>query len=294
LYNCQGHLDSKTHKAALEGFNIDEDSESKEALEPKNENESEGPEKRYRGSVSQEDQLITDRVQEKPDLQFDDTAELRFSFMKFILENRLPFSIVKNLCSFISDLSEQYSSRSLQSFKTSRQTIVKLTREVCKDLKTRILSQLKTTPFSLSIDASSVVYGSAYLAICAKYIDNSNPDHVLNKLVSILPLTTSSTGQVLFEKLMNDVLSDEDIQRNLMGICANQGSNMMGDEKGLCFRLKKQFPYIVVVKDFSHVYNTIFKKGLKAVPDKIVNIVTGICKHFSYSTKESFFGRNIN
>ena len=38
---------------------------------------------------------------------------------------------------------------------------------------------------------------------------------------------------------------------------------MMGQEKGIVARLLKDYPYILCIQDFSHVYNLVFKKAFK-------------------------------
>jgi len=282
-YNCQGHLDSKAHKNALLEFNEDDESEREESKQADSEKEETMNNKSENSMVHGDLLYNPQNIDQSYIMKIN--SELKVYFMKFILENRLPFSIAKNLHAFVSEICEKFPPKPIRSFRVTRQNIVKLTQEMCRNLKSQLYDQLRCTPFSLSIDASSDIYGSTYLAICAKHIDSKNPDQVLNKLVTILPITTSSTGEVLFEKVTKELLFDEEIQKNFMGICADQGSNMIGNEKGLCSRLKKQFPYIIVVKDFSHIYNTIFKKGLKAVPESIIKIITEICKHFGYSTQ---------
>jgi len=62
---------------------------------------------------------------------------------------------------------------------------------------------------------------------------------------------------------------------------------MVGPNAGLCSRLKQKLPHIVTVKDFSHLYHTIFKKALKAFPQPIIAMIRDISSHFSYITQKS-------
>ena len=80
----------------------------------------------------------------------------------------------------------------------------------------------------------------------------------INKLISVIPMENSSTGQVIYDKIKNEILFDSEVQKNLMGIATDEGRNMIGEEKGASSRLTKDFPHIVQIKDFSHVYNLVF------------------------------------
>ncbi len=71
-----------------------------------------------------------------------------------------------------------------------------------------------------------------------------------------------------------------------MGIVTDEGLNMAGKYNGLSPRMAKDYPYIVETLDFSHLYSNIFKKSLKGFPEDILGIITGISKHFAYSTQK--------
>jgi hypothetical protein len=68
-----------------------------------------------------------------------------------------------------------------------------------------------------------------------------------------------------------------------MGICSNEAGNMIGPEQGVCYRLQQRFPHIIVVKHFCHLFNNVFKKAIKAFPDKILSLIKDICNRFSDS-----------
>ena len=58
--------------------------------------------------------------------------------------------------------------------------------------------------------------------------------------------------------IVDNILVDEEIRKNFMGIVSDEGPNMAAKYKGACLRLQEMFPYIVVVQDLSHIYNKIF------------------------------------
>jgi len=143
------------------------------------------------------DEKQTPKLKDKEDIDKETNFHLAFAYTQFILENRLPFSLIKPLINLISFLVEQYPPNFLEDFSISRQTITKNAHSLAVHLKENLYGLLRTSPFSLSIDCSSDVYGISYLVICAKFQDQTNPEHLATKLITTIPITTSSTGEVL-------------------------------------------------------------------------------------------------
>ena len=81
---------------------------------------------------------------------------------------------------------------------------------------------------------------------------------------------------------MNSVFKgrEEDLNRNLMGICTDKGSNMMSPkEKGLTNRIKKDFPQIIVTHDFSHLFNLVSASAIKRFPSEPISLIKQILAH---------------
>ena len=135
------------------------------------------------------------------------------------------------------------------------------------------------------MDGSSDTYGTSYLAISAKYLDEKESKLPINKLISIIPMEETSTGQVLYEKIKREILFDEGIKKNFMGVVTDEGSNMIGNEKGVSSRLQEEFPHIVSIKDFSHLYNLVFKGAMEDFPKEVLAIVPKISRHFKESAQ---------
>lgn len=126
----------------------------------------------------------------------------------------------------------------LQEHRISRKTVTTAASFISQVLKEELLNELRESPFSLSLDLSSDLYGHSYLAICVRFHEKDNYEKPITKLFSILPITNSSTGEVIFEKLMASIFIEEEIKMNIMGIVTDGGSNMTGSEKGVSHRLK--------------------------------------------------------
>ena len=144
---------------------------------------------------------------------------------------------------------------------------------------------MRRSPF-LSLDQSSDSYGKNYLAVCVKYLPENNLPEPKIKLLGIIQMGDSYTGEVIFNKILSEVLFADPIRKNYMGYASDEGSNLDSEDIGLAGRLEQEFPYSIHVKDYSHIYNLIFKAGLKEIPDETLKIVNKICSHFSRSPQK--------
>ena len=170
----------------------------------------------------------------------DEELEINFLCTKFLLENRLPFSTITALQSFLKVMSQNFKPDTIQAFTTSRQTVTKVTKSISQSIRKKLFSQLKCSPFSLSIDPGSDLYGSAYLSVSARFIDSESPEEVVTRFLSIIPITTESTGLTLFNHICTNILYDPEVENNFVGICSDDAPNLMGVDQGACYRLQKK------------------------------------------------------
>ena len=200
--------------------------------------------------------------------------------------------MTSSLLEFVKLICLNFNDKSLKEYELSSNTVQKVNVIMSKTIKNTLFERLANSPFSLSIDGSSDAFGSSYLGVFVKFIEEG--DEVLrSKLLAIIPIGTCSTGEILHNKLKAHILSDEKIIRNFMGLCTDEGSNMVGPFKGVGARLKTDFPYIVNMKDPSHLYNKIFEKALKAIPTDILTMIDNITSHFNYSSQHGALLREI-
>ena len=153
---------------------------------------------------------------------------LDYDYSRFLLQERLPFTLGPKLAGFTQELLNTYSKDILQQYSTSRYKMTRVAQSISSFLKAEIFSYLQTSPFSLSVDTSSDINGQSFLAVCAKFLEPGNMEKPTTKLISILPIGESSTGESLMELMMNHILAEESIQKNFMGIVSDDGPNMTG------------------------------------------------------------------
>jgi len=269
-HNCRTHLTRTTHIEAVKKYN------NRNTISPSNQDLQENNVTKER-VIKNQDQILTPIVK----------AELDLTYSQFILQKRLPFSLASSVHQLTQQISSKYSEKVLEEYKVGRKTITTATKSISETLKTELFEKLKRSPFSLSFDASSDVHGHTYLAVCARFIESDNYDRPTVKLITVLPITTSSTGETFYNLILKNVLIDEDIRGNLLGIATDDGKNMTGKDLGASSRLKAAFPHIFTFKDISHIFDNALKKGLLAIPTNIKEIITDIISHFTLSTQRS-------
>ena len=267
--NCEPHIASKSHQTLFdaeenEGNNITLSSASIQGFRED-----------YESDFSSNVPILTETIEN----------ELDIMYAQFILQYRLPFSIIKPLHKLVTEASEEYDDRILQQYQTSRNNVVKVAQSISSTLKNELFGELRHSPFSLSLDSSSDIHGNCYLAVCCKYLEEGNLKAPSSKLITILPLTTSSTGETIFNLIKEKILFEEALQLNFIGIVTDEGANLTGKEVGVGKRLQDSFTHIVNFKDLSHLFNNFFKKAIKAFPTTIIDIITEISSYFHHSTQ---------
>ena len=216
---------------------------------------------------------------------FKDDTWLKFELTKFIVSNRMPYSIIENLLEFIKNLILNYEEETLLLCSASRKLITEISREcIGKSLQEEILDHLKDSPFFLMIDKGSDYYGKAYLTVCVKYLEKDNYKYPVTKLLSIIEMGEKATSEELYKLIKEKILSKHElISKNLMAIVTDGESTMTGKHQGLSTRLQSDFDHLLAVKDLSHIYNLVCQKAIKEYKGEVIKMVKYVSSHFSRS-----------
>jgi len=148
------------------------------------------------------------------------------------------------------------------------------------------------------LDEGSLKGSSEYLAISARYLENSTSFITTTKLISLIQLEGSKTGETIYNLLVSLLFTGEDgklRKNNCLGICTDGASNMISaGTASLTSRLKTIIPNLVVIHDFCHIFNLFLKDCTKQhFPKEYVKIVNNICKKLllsqtSFSSKTTY------
>ena len=228
--NCKDHMTSQAHKKSEEKSKKFR-TESKEATPTETETNQGIIEEKV--SSAKNSQELTPAVR----------AQLNLIYSRFLLQYRLPFNLVSPLNTFTKQVSAEYGQNILQEYTISRKTVTKATKVLCNTMKADIYESLRSSPFSLSLDTSIDSYGSTYLAICARLLEVEDYDKPQMRLISILPITTSSTGETLHKMILENIQIDDELKQNFVGVATDDGGNMTGVDQGVTQRLKETCNY---------------------------------------------------
>jgi len=149
-----------------------------------------------------------------------------------------------------------------------------------------------TSPFSISIDEGSIKGNTEFLAVSSTYFKDQGSIETQTKLIGLIELEGSRTGETLYDKITQLLFSGERGEmrkKNMMGVASDVASNMISTKSaGVTNRFQNDYPYIIVSHDFCHILSLVIKYSLKEFPKKYVSIVNKISKKFSQSIQNSY------
>ena len=205
--NLADHLQTSTHNNVVLALNRSEEIQDavKEFVE-------------FRGRKSKKKVIKADKTT---------LDKLRIEVTAFMLDHQLPFIIAPSLIEFTQDILKKYGDSAIQELSMSNVTASQITRQtICKALQDSIFEDMQNSFFSLSIDECSDKYGPSYLCVHTRYIKD---EKIQNKLLSLNEIKESSTGEDIFEIIINETFQNKEylLQKNLIGICIDMGPNML-------------------------------------------------------------------
>ena len=217
-------------------------------------------------------------------------ANLYFEIAQFIINRHLPFDSAPSILEFCREIALNYEVQLLERSHLSAPTITKIIRECIGDtLRSRIIQDLGQGPFALLIDASSDIYGGKYLGVLARYICDEE-DLIVTKLLAVLELTTSSTGEEFYQVIENQIfVLNPTIKKNFVAICTDNGSSMISSQgsqvdpkgKGFVNRFSKEIQGLIFIRDVCHLYNLVLDDALSTYPAYILQFIKRICAYFN-------------
>jgi len=212
---------------------------------------------------------------------------LTFDIAEFMIVKHLPFNSAPDILEFAQKIISKYSPELVNSVHTSSTTLTQVVSHcIGEPLKDKIFSKLTNSPFSILLDASSDLYGDNYMAVLVRYFDDPVLPPV-TKFIAAIEIGASSTGEVLFEKLTDEMFNGKhDILKNVIAICTDSGTNMISTQgAGLTNHLQTLVPSLVHVKDLRHAYNKIAEEATKVFPKFAIDHMKEACSYVTRSTQ---------
>ena len=227
----------------------------------------------------------------KPLPKNNELLNFRFQVAEFLINNNLSFNLAENFAFFLRKLLGEYSVNSLQSFTVNRNHISEIAKfGISPSLKEEYLKILETTPYSVSLDESGSKGNTQYLAISARFLPSIEATQTVTKLLGLLEMKTSASGETLYQMLTDFLFSNDHEgkrRKNLMGVSTDGASNMISlKDAGLTNRLRNDIPHVIVTHDFCHALNLVLKACIKQFPKEYRKFMEDVAKTFSKSPQK--------
>jgi len=221
-----------------------------------------------------------------------------FETVSFIIKNNLPFSVTGEIMKFIKFLLKNHSPKSLSTFTMNRKHVSNIaTFCIAPHFRQMYLDLLAKTPYSIAIDEGETKTGVQYLAINARFIPLETAIKTETKLLGLVEVKESQTGQDIYSMLSEFLFSgDEGAERkkNLVGTASDAAPNMISSRgAGACSRLMKDLPYVVNVHDLCHALNLALKESVAQFPQEYYKTVKSISNTFAKSPKQKAILKTI-
>ena len=155
-------------------------------------------------------------------------VDFYFKLIQFILENRLPYTTIEPFTKFFNEVMVDLRINSFKKIfvsSTSAQTIA--AECIAKELKDLIFAKIPFIKLRWNI---SDLYGTSYLAVSAKYLEEGTK-FLKSKLIIIIPMEDLFTRKIIFDKIQKEVLYNRQLQNNLTAIVSDYGSTMTSKQK---------------------------------------------------------------
>jgi len=215
----------------------------------------------------------------------------QFEITGFLMRNSLPFKLAPNLNRLIKQIVSIHSLTDLKNSSITREKASEIAGDIIgPTIKNKLLADLKKSLYSISID-EAIIQKTEYLAINARYLENDESIQTVTKLIALVDLGKSCTGETLYNAIANLLFTgdgSEERKQNLIGISCDGASKMISTgDKSVTSRLKKEIPHLIGIHDICHALNLVLDRCLDSFPVDYRKIIETISKTFSHSSQRN-------
>lgn len=206
----------------------------------------------------------------------------------FIADHNLPFLLVDHLTDLCKNMFPD--SAIAQGLHMKRTKCTEVAKKVGCVISEDLVKQLRQNKFSVIIDESTDVSATKCVTIIVKFYD-SEKGKIVTKMLDLIsvygenPQMSGSTGDSLFNMLLETLNSYNVPLNNLVGFAADGASNIMGDYNSLSSRLRQDFPGITIFKCICHSLHLCASVASKELPRHCEDLIRNIYTHFAHSAK---------
>ena len=177
-----------------------------------------------------ESELSTNSKLPIDSLNLQNSDSYAIEIVKLITENNLPISFSETLHTFLKKIARSHKSKEVLSYSVDRYNVAKMLGLIGETIKQQLLNKISSTPYSIAVDEGSTITDECYLAVSVRYFSNPDDSLTTTKMLCMLPIGESTTGESLFKLIQQFLFTGDGSQGrkdNFIGIVSDHASNMI-------------------------------------------------------------------
>jgi len=213
-------------------------------------------------------------------------------FIALLLRERLSFSQINHIGSYLKKMQEQNKLGFLSIKRFDEEELSRATNCMGDSIINKLKKELETAKYSFCIDSATIA-GENICALKVRYQTQMKDDCHLpiqktqNRIIGIKTLQGSSTGEVYFN-IAEEVLNLDSAQSNLVGLSHDNASCLSGQFNGLYGLIrKKKHHYFFDLPDPCHCLNLTLHDSIEALPKDLMKFVDKIHHYFNFPQRKA-------
>lgn len=222
----------------------------------------------------------------------DSVTRAEIKLTAFLAEHNISINSIDHLTSLLKDIFPDSQIANKLSLKRTKAT--RVLNDIGKVSRNQLHDAMKENKFSVIIDETTDISTCKSCAIVIKMFKQVT-GKIETKFLDLLPVydttnditdkATGSTGEHLFQIIMNYFEEHSIPIENLIGFAADGASNIMGAHNSLSSRLREAAPGVTILRCICHSIHLCASQAAKTLPRVCEDLIRNIYTHFSHSAK---------
>ena len=193
-------------------------------------------------------QISIDKTFSKTETKDNKLLEGKLRILIFCIDHNLPFTFVEDLFKLLNDLKKENQLLPMGGTKMTRETASNLAKNcIYPYLKIKVIQRMRESKYSIAFDEATGICGKKFFLVMIRFLNTETL--LYESFVHSLFEVENSKGINLYSLLKNEVLNEDKILTNLMGVCSDGASNLRSKgEDSLTSILSTNYNYIAYQK----------------------------------------------
>ena len=144
---------------------------------------------------------------------FSDGMVFKWKIAKFVIAYNVPLSSSDGLANLVKKLSQLIHAKVSPSVTANRDSTTRFAGAITKVSKENHLRVLENQRFSIAMDCGTTSSNQEFLAISARYLQAEDSTKTTTKLLGLLPIKESSTGELIAKTISEFLFQVNSVKR---------------------------------------------------------------------------------